>query len=120
MRKQRSPEPSYFPLSALWLLILLGVRGMTPNIGGAPPIHRRFNEAGSLEMSRERYRRLRPTLSLQVELLQKALETRIIFREFYDKGYKDWNLISAIFNMRLTWASGLNRKPIKERPGPED
>lgn len=69
--------------------------------GGIPPLHRRFNEASSLSFIINRYTRLRPILELQVKLLQDDIESRIVMRSFYDDGYKDWHLTSAIYNMRM-------------------
>jgi hypothetical protein len=69
--------------------------------GEIPPLHRRFDEASSLSAIRNRYSKLRSILELQVKLLQDDIESRVVLRSFYDVGYKDWHLLSAIYNIRL-------------------
>jgi hypothetical protein len=69
-------------------------------------LHRRFDEATSIEFIQNRYRNLHVILASQVECLQKDVETRIVFRDFYDQGFKDWHLVSAIFNIRMNWYYG--------------
>jgi hypothetical protein len=79
---------------------------MTSIIGGSPPLHRRFDESKSIELIQNRYRNLQPILARQVEVLQKDVESRIVFRDFYDQGFKDWHLVSAVFNIRMNWYYG--------------
>jgi hypothetical protein len=93
---------------------------MTQTIGEHPPLHRRFNEAESLQLIRNRYRNLHRTLAGQVKVLQDDIETRIIFRSFYEADFKDWHLLSAIYNVRMNWHFGefgisLSDCPSKER-----
>jgi hypothetical protein len=76
---------------------------MESRAGETPPLHRSYNEASSLSAIRDRYTRLRPILEEQVKLLQQDVETRVILRSFYQNGYKDWHLLSAIYNVRLNW-----------------
>jgi hypothetical protein len=47
-----------------------------------------------------------------VKVLQDDVETRIVFRSFYDEGYKDWHLVSAIFNIRMNWHFDYLRRPL--------
>jgi hypothetical protein len=79
---------------------------MTPTIGEKPPLHRRFDEARSFEAIRNRYRNLHRILSGQVEAIQRDVEARFAFRSFYEAGFKDWHLASAIYNIRMNWHLG--------------
>jgi hypothetical protein len=40
------------------------------------------------------------------------VETRIVFRSFYDEGYRDWHLVSAIFNIRMNWYYDMMQRPL--------
>ncbi len=72
-------------------------------IGATPPLHRMFNEQKALELIRGRYAGLRSRISSQVSALQKDAEFRQLSRSYYDVGYKDWLIISAVFNCMLNW-----------------
>src|SRR5205085_11898179 len=98
--------------SVSWSKTSLGRKFMTLIIGGPPPLHRRFNEATSFEAIRNRYRTLQPILANQVKILQDDVETRIVFRSFYDEDYKDWHLVSAIFNIRMNWHYSDLQRPL--------
>jgi hypothetical protein len=76
---------------------------MASTTGGKPPTHRRFDRAASMEQIRNRYARLRRILDRQVPLLQRDPVFRERCAGLYERGYKDWHLLSAIFNMRLNW-----------------
>jgi len=71
--------------------------------GEIPPLHRRFNEASSLAAIRTRYSKLRQHCGAQVHALQNDIESRILLRSFYPRGYKDWHIVSAVYNIRLNW-----------------
>ncbi|MGH8095001.1 MAG: hypothetical protein ACREIF_16265 [Chthoniobacterales bacterium] len=76
---------------------------MTSIIGLKPPLHRRFNEAKSLEYIRDRYRGMKGKFDSQLATLRadKAFLERCA-KPYFD-GYKDWHILSAVFNhlMRL-------------------
>jgi hypothetical protein len=64
-------------------------------------LHRKFNEADSLEQIRNRYRSFKQLLGRQVEALQKSPFFLTLARQFYADGYKDWHILAAVFNLRL-------------------
>jgi hypothetical protein len=74
---------------------------MTPTTGSKPPLHRRFNEAKSLEYIRNRYLGMKGKFDAQLAVLQSddAFLTRC--EQLYRKGYKDWHILSAIYNRLL-------------------
>src|SRR5688572_24685898 len=77
---------------------------MTEATGLPPPLHRKFNQAESLEYIRNRYRHYRGILAKQVLLLQQSRAFRSWVQEkFYRDGYKDWFVLSIIFNLRMNW-----------------
>jgi len=67
-----------------------------------PPLHKRFNEEESLIFIRNRYKNLKEDIFHQVEILKWNPEFRRKCQEYYAKGYKDWIILSAIFNLLLT------------------
>ena len=71
--------------------------------GIIPPLHRRFSERKAKQYIRNRYRNLRPKIEKQVEVLQNDKPFREKCKEYYKIGYKDWIIISAIFNCMLNW-----------------
>lgn len=80
---------------------------MTSITGVKPPTHRRFDRTASIGQIRNRYARLRTSIGLQVPTLQRDLVFVSRCNELYGRGYKDWHLLSAIFNMRLNWETRL-------------
>lgn len=68
---------------------------------GSPPPHRRFDEADSLRQIRDRYIGLKQSITLQVEALQKDKGFMAICAEYYERGYKDWHILSAVLNQVL-------------------
>lgn len=50
-----------------------------------------------------RYRHFHARFSKQVEALQKSVAFLTVAREFYDEGFKDWHILSAVYNLRLNW-----------------
>jgi hypothetical protein len=69
--------------------------------GPNPPLHRRFNEQESIEYIRNRYRHFHETISKQVEALQHEGAFLNKCKIYYEKGYKDWVILSAIFNRMM-------------------
>lgn len=70
--------------------------------GFAPPLHRRFNEVQALDQIRNRYINAKEKLpNAQIQRLQKSG----VFVEqcsiLYASGYKDWIIVSAIYNVYL-------------------
>jgi hypothetical protein len=82
---------------------------MTSSTEKLPPTHRRFDRGRAMEQIRNRYARLRGSLGRQVPLLQRDPVFLERCRGLYEQGYKDWHLLSAIFNMRLNWELRLMR-----------
>jgi len=76
---------------------------MTWPLGAKPPLHRRFNEGKALELIRGRYAGLRSRIPSQVTTLQNDGEFRLLCRSYYDMGYKDWLIVSAVLNCMLNW-----------------
>src|SRR5262245_4666738 len=71
--------------------------------GAKPPTHRRFDRAASMGQIRNRYAPLRTSMGLQVPVRQRDPVFTGRCSEVYGRGYKDWHLLSAIFNMRVNW-----------------
>ena len=92
---------------------------MTQITGEHPPLHRRADEVNSLRSIRNRYRNLHRILAGQVRALQDDIEARVIFRSFYEAGFKDWHLVSAIYNVRLNWHLGEFKISLLDQPGKE-
>jgi hypothetical protein len=74
---------------------------MTSTTGSTAPLHRKFDEKNSLRQIRHRYRALQDEIADQVEALQQ--DERFLHRceEFYNKGYKDWHILCAIYNLMI-------------------
>lgn len=69
--------------------------------GATPPIHRRFNEDEAIKQIRNRYSQIGYKIKGQVEILQGDEEFCYMCQTLYDKGYKDWMILAAIFNVVL-------------------
>ncbi len=67
------------------------------------PLHRRFNEREALKAIRNRYRKIKSLIPTQIKVLQEDSDFRSLCAELYQEGYKDWVIVSAIFNSVLTW-----------------
>lgn len=78
---------------------------MTWPTGAKPPLHRRFDEARSLELIRNRYSNLRTRIPSQVANLQADTEFTELCKSYYGRGYRDWLIVSAIFNSMLNWVA---------------
>ncbi len=76
---------------------------MTSRTGPQPPVHRRFSETKALAMIRNRYRELRKMIPEQVARLQPDPDFRRMCASLYERGYKDWVILSAIYNCMFTW-----------------
>lgn len=77
---------------------------MTERTGPRPPIHRRFNEADSLAQISRRYRHFRQYFTEQISLCQSSETFRsLIQKRFYLNGYKDWLVLSVMYNLRMNW-----------------
>jgi hypothetical protein len=74
---------------------------MTSTTGLKPPLHRKFNEEKSLEYIRNRYVGMKGKFDAQLAVLQAddAFLTRC--EKLYAEGYKDWHILSAIYNRVL-------------------
>jgi hypothetical protein len=76
---------------------------MSSATGATPPLHRRFNERESISYIRNRYHICREKIAKQVEALQQDAAFREKCQGYYQRGYKDWVIASAIFNCMLNW-----------------
>ena len=72
-------------------------------IGEKPPLHRKFDEAVSIEKIRTRYQELKRRIPSQIAALQADSDFRQLCVDYYEKGYKDWLIISAVYNCMLNW-----------------
>ena len=91
---------------------------MISDTGVKPPLHRRFDKEVAMHQIRNRYRELRKKISKQVELLQKDVLFRQKVQEYYQRSYKDWVIVGAIFNCMLNWKArelGMKLPDEKER-----
>lgn len=52
---------------------------------------------------RRRYERLEVKLKSQVLVLQSDRDFRVLCSAYYQKGYKDWLILSGIYNCVLNW-----------------
>jgi hypothetical protein len=82
---------------------------MTSTTGSKPPLHRRFDEAKSLEYIRNRYRGMKGKFDAQLEALRADDGFLNRCEQLYAKGYKDWHILSAIYN-RLLHLEGARRE----------
>lgn len=76
---------------------------MTWPTGAKPPLHRRYDEETSLKLIRNRYAALYKMIPSQVATLQADEEFRGLCQDYYEQGYKDWLILSAILNAMLNW-----------------
>ena len=89
---------------------------MNSATGSIPPLHRRFNKKKALQFIRNRYVGLKGDISTQVVILQQDAGILKKFQGYYEKGYKDWVILSAIFNCMLNWKA--KEKGLLLRPPP--
>lgn len=87
--------------------------------GQKAPLHRRFDEKKAIRYISNRYVGLKQDIADQVRALQA--DTAIIkkFSAYYDLGYKDWVILSAIFNCMINWKRAELSGPMK-MPGSEN
>ena len=76
---------------------------MNSATGVSPPLHRRFNEQKAFDFIRNRYHQCYKKIAEQVKALQADAAFRNKCQEYYKRGYKDWVIVSAIFNCMLNW-----------------
>ena len=76
---------------------------MNSPTGQIPPLHRRFDETKALRYIRKRYVGLKRDIFRQVEALQQDIGVRKKFCEYYQQGYPDWVILSAVFNCMINW-----------------
>jgi len=91
---------------------------MNSDTGIKPPLHRRFDENKALDFIRNRYFQCRKKIAKQVEVLQKDTAFREKCKEYYKRGYKDWVILSAIFNCMINFKAqelGLNLSSEEDR-----
>jgi hypothetical protein len=74
---------------------------MTSTTGLKPPLHRKFNERKSLEYIRNRYRGMKGKFDVQLKVLQADDAFLDRCQKLYADGYKDWHILSAIYNRLL-------------------
>ncbi|MDZ4781404.1 MAG: hypothetical protein SGJ19_14215 [Planctomycetia bacterium] len=74
---------------------------MTSTTGTTAPIHRRFNEEEAAAQVRNRYKLIRDKLSKQLDALQQDPGFCQYCDQWYNRGYKDWMIISAVYNVVL-------------------
>ena len=63
-----------------------------------PPLHKRYNQEKSIEYIKNRYIRIKERIENQITALQQDQEFRNMCQKYYDKGYPDWVILSAILN----------------------
>ena len=78
---------------------------MTSTTGLKPPLHKRFNEKQSLEYIRNRYLGMKGKFDAQLAVLQADEAFLGRCEKLYANGYKDWHILSAIYNRVLTLES---------------
>jgi len=93
---------------------------MNLGIGIRPPLHRRFDEKKALEFIRNRYRHCHDKIPKQVEALQKDPAFREKCKKLYQKGYKDWVILTAILNCMINFKArelglDLSREEVSSR-----
>lgn len=76
---------------------------MSSATGVSPPLHRRFDEKAAMRYIRNRYHHCREKIAKQVKVLQEDTSFRRKCQSFYEKGYKDWVILTAIMNCVLNW-----------------
>lgn len=74
---------------------------MTSITGSTAPLHKRFDEKDALRQIRARYLGMQEDITEQVKLLQADGRFLTRCEAFYQKGYKDWHILAAIFNLMV-------------------
>jgi hypothetical protein len=74
---------------------------MTSIIGSVAPLHRKFDEKDALRQVRSRYIGMRPEIFEQVKALQADERFLTRCEGYYAHGYKDWHILSAIYNLMM-------------------
>jgi hypothetical protein len=74
---------------------------MTSTTGSKPPLHRKFNEAESLRQIRSRYLGMKGKFDAQLAVLRADDDFLRRCEKLYADGYKDWHILSAIYNRLL-------------------
>jgi hypothetical protein len=92
---------------------------MTSTIGLKPPLHRRFNEARSLHYIRDRYRGMKGMFDAQLAILRADKDFLERCTKLYADGYKDWHILSAIFNRILNLESSKQHIDVGTKEGRE-
>jgi hypothetical protein len=75
---------------------------MISTTGSKPPLHRKFNEAESLRQIRNRYLGMKGKFDAQLAVLKADADFLRRCKKLYADGYKDWHILSAIYNRLLT------------------
>ena len=78
---------------------------MTSTTGSKPPLHRRFDEARAIRHIRDRYRGMKGKFDAQLAVLRADEGFLERCAKLYADGYKDWHILSAIFNRILNLES---------------
>lgn len=76
---------------------------MNSTIGVRPPLHRRFDGKTAMQHICNRYRHCRQKIVNQVRALQQDELFRKKCQSYYENGYKDWVILTAILNCMLNW-----------------
>lgn len=74
---------------------------MISTTGLKPPLHKRFNEKKSLMYIRNRYIGMKGKFDAQLAVLQADGPFISRCEKLYADGYKDWHILSAIYNRVL-------------------
>ena len=85
---------------------------MISSTGPIPPLHRKYNEQTSIEFIKNRYTNLHNVIEKQVELLQHDESFCDQCESYYEKGYKDWVILSTIHNCMMNWKANEIRLPL--------
>ena len=92
---------------------------MTSTNGLMPPVHRRFDENQSLQFIRNRYRGMKGKFDAQLAILVADDAFLKRCEQLYADGYKDWHILSAIYNRLLTLESARRRFDLHTHEGRE-
>jgi len=82
-----------------------------------PPLHKRLNQAKSIDLIQNRYQRCHREIPTQVVKLQKDEEFRRLYQEYYGRGYRDWTILVAVFNCVANWKAQEARVDMRSRTG---
>lgn len=70
--------------------------------GAIPPLHRKYDEALSMRLIRNRYVNCRQQIPKQVRALQDDENFRTFAADrYYANSYKDWHILLIVFNIML-------------------